>query len=85
MAEIEQTKTTTLEDLELVVETFDEARGLEINEVIGDFVPETVKGVEKGIKAGEVAGTDPGLPVAQEAFSTVFARSGIKDSSQVFT
>src|SRR5712691_852584 len=84
MTEIEQAIATALEDFELVVKTFDEARRLEVNEVIGNLSPETVEGIQEGVKTIQAASTDPGLPVAQEAFGTVLSKSGVKDSGQVF-
>ncbi len=44
MVEIEQAVTAPFENFELVIETFDEARGLEVNEVIGNLIPEAVEG-----------------------------------------
>jgi hypothetical protein len=64
MGEIEPAVTAAFEDFELVIETFNEARRLEVNEIVGNFIPEAVEGVQESVKAIQAAGADLGPPVA---------------------
>src|SRR5258707_7256733 len=85
MVKIEYAIAAAFEDFELVIESFDEARGLEVHEVVGNLVPEAVERAQKRVKAVQSTGPDLGLPVAQLAFGAVFGRCRIKNGRQLLT
>ena len=55
MFEIENTVATPLEDLDLVVEAFDKAAILALDEVVGDFFPPRIEQFQEIIKTIQTA------------------------------
>jgi hypothetical protein len=59
MLQIEQSITTPLEHLDFVVQSFNKATVLPVDEVVDDFLPPASQGVEEMIKTAQPASGDP--------------------------
>src|SRR3990172_3863968 len=58
MLQVEQSKATPLEHLEFVVQSFNEAAAVPVDEVVDDFLPPATQGVEEIIKTAQPASGD---------------------------
>ncbi|MEP7287411.1 MAG: hypothetical protein ABI947_16765 [Chloroflexota bacterium] len=84
MVEISKAITAAHKDFEFVIEPFDKATGLKVNEIVGNLVPIALESAQKFIKTGEATGLDLSLPVAQKAFGGVFEGGFLKNGSELF-
>ena len=51
MRQVEQSITTPLEDLQLVVQAFDEAAIVTVDEIVEDFLPPAAQSIEELVEA----------------------------------
>ena len=72
MREVRDAIAATFEDFELIVETFDEAAGVAVDEIIGDFLEMGVERPEEAIKTGELAVGDALHPPPEFALALPF-------------
>ena len=72
MREVRDAISATFEDLELIVETFDEVTGMAADEIIGDFLEMGIERPEEAIKTGELAVGDALHPPPDFALALPF-------------
>ena len=81
MLEVENTVTTPLENFDLVVEPFDEAAGLAMNEIVGDFLPPGMKQFQEMIKTRQAAFLHLLDPTQYFGLGLFFGQVHVKDGS----
>ena len=72
MREVRDAIAATFDDLEFIVEAFDEATGVAADEIIGDFLEMGVERPEEAIKTGEFAVGDALHPPPEFALALPF-------------
>jgi hypothetical protein len=77
-----QAEAPALEQLEFVIESFDEAAGMPAIKIVEDPVLPVVQGVEKFIKAGDACGFDLLTPEPKPSLRGGAIRSAFEDSRQ---
>jgi len=70
MRQVEQSIAAPLEDLQLVVQAFDEAAIVSVDEIVKDFIPPTPQSMEELVEAAQLASSDTFDPGSDFGFGS---------------
>src|SRR6266850_2555766 len=84
MGKVKDAVATTLEDLDLVVESFHKATVVARQKVIRDFFLPLLECVQKAVVTAQAAGSHAELPMGKLLGRGVFGQRGVKNARQFF-
>ena len=83
--QVENAVTATLEDLDLVVEPFDETAVLALDKIVGDFLPPGIQQVQETIKTMQAALADLLNPAPEFRLGLFLGKAPVKDGGESFS
>ena len=83
MHQVEQSIAAPLEHLEFVVQAFDEAAIVSVDEIVEDFLPPAAQGVEEMIEAAQSAPGDAFDPGSNFGFGSSWGEGLVENSGQL--
>src|SRR3970040_296364 len=83
MRQVEQSIAAPLEDLEFVVQAFDEAAIVSVDEIVEDFLPPAAQSIEEFVEAAQPASSDVFDPGSDFGFGSDWGEELVKNGGQL--